>query len=348
MEPNFAKQFFYSLGVFALIFFWTNVFWDYSGELVSRIKGPKLATVSEVVNIVDKKEPVVEKPNIKLAFVGDIMLDRGVKYSVNKNLGGDYGELFSKVKDQLQSYDYLFGNLEGPISDKGSDGGNLYSFRFEPKVVSVLKEAGFDIFSVANNHIFNWGIEAFKDTLENLSDANINYVGGGSSGGDAYQEKIVDIKGLKVAFLAFSEFKEGAVSATSSKAGIALISEEQVKNEVSQVRSAADLVIVSFHFGDEYEDSPNTFQRKYAKLAIDAGADLIVGHHPHVVENPEQYKNSWIAYSLGNFIFDQNFSDKTMWGGLLEVEVNPADKLIEKVTLKKVNLNRMFQVESIE
>jgi hypothetical protein len=230
METNFTKQFFWSLGLFALVFFWTNIIWDYSGEVVKRMSGTQMAAVAEVVK---ESPPKAEETPLLLplspitvAFVGDIMLDRGVKYSVNKNFGGDYGELFSKVADQLQGYDLLFGNLEGPVSDKGSDGGNLYSFRFEPKVIPVLREAGFDIVSMANNHIFNWGREAFEDTLNRLSDGGIDYVGGGLSGGEAYQEKIVDVSGIKIAFLAFSEFKDGAVTSTSTKSGIALISEE--------------------------------------------------------------------------------------------------------------------------
>lgn len=347
-ENNFSKQFFYSLGLFALIFFWANIFWDYSGELVSRINGTQMATVAEVVKESPPKAEETLLPPIKLAFVGDIMLDRGVKYSLNKNFGGDYGELFSKVKDQLAGYDLLFGNLEGPVSDKGADGGSLYSFRFETKVIPVMKDAGFDIFSVANNHIFNWGQVAFEDTLARLADEGIDYVGGGMSGSEAYQEKIVNVSGVEIAFLAFSEFKDGGVNSTSTKSGIALISEEEIKNSVSKARSKADLVIVSFHFGNEYETKPNDFQKKYAELAMDSGADLVIGSHPHVVENPEQYKNAWVAYSLGNFIFDQAFSDATMQGGLLEVEVNKETKLIEKVNLKNVILNSKFQVESIK
>jgi len=351
METTFVKQFIWSLGVFAMIFLWTNVLWDYSGELVHKIGSSQVAAVAEVVKEAPfkaKETPLLlPLPPIKLAFVGDIMLDRGVKYSVNKNFSSDYGELFSKVKDQLVGYDLLFGNLEGPVSDKGNDGGNLYSFRMNPKVIPVLKEAGFDIVSVANNHIFNWGQKAFEDTLVRLSAEQISYVGGGFTGTEAYQEKILDVKGVKIAFLAFSEFKDGAVTSTSTKAGIALISDVEIRNSVSRARSEADLVIVSFHFGDEYELEPNKAQKKHAELSMDSGADLVIGSHPHVVQKVGQYKNAYITYSLGNFIFDQNFSPETMQGGLLEVEVNLNTKLIEKVNLKKVLLNNKFQIESI-
>ena len=355
-ENNLGKQIIWSLGIFALIFFWTNILWDYSGELVSRISGSNLASVATPVIVTEYSEtssnslvskPAIIKPNIKLAFVGDIMLDRGVKYSVNKNFGGDYAELFTKVKTQLQSYDLLFGNLEGPVSDKGNDGGNIYSFRFEPKIIPVLKDAGFDIVSVANNHIFNWGREAFEDTLSRLSADGLNYVGGGISGSEAYQEKVVNVSGVKIAFIAFSEFRDGAVTSTSTKSGIAIIGEDEIKNSVSRARSEADLVLVSFHFGEEYQNQPNDFQQKYAELAMDSGADLVIGSHPHVVQAVGRYKNAYITYSLGNFIFDQYFSEETMHGGLLEVEVNSSSKLIEKVNLKDVLLNKKYQIESI-
>jgi len=358
---NYTKQFIYSLGLFALIFLWANVFWDYSGGLANKMSGSQTAAVAEIV---EHNRPVsnhlpsptqdssLEKEEIDghltVAFVGDIMLDRGVKYSVNKKMGGDYRELFVKVEDQLKGYDLLFGNLEGPVSDKGSDGGSLYSFRMDPKVIPVLEEVGFDIFSVANNHVFNWGQKAFTDTLERLSNAGIDYVGGGLDGPEAYQEKLVEVKGVKIAFLALSEFKDGAVSSTSTQPGIALIREAEIKDKVSRARAEADLVVVSFHFGEEYQTKPNDYQQKYAELAMDSGADLVIGSHPHVVQTVGRYKNAYIIYSLGNFIFDQAFSPETMWGGLLEVEINGESKQIEKVNLKKVFLNKMFQIESIE
>ena len=342
------SQLIWGLGIFVLIFFGMNMFWNYSSELTNKIKNTQKAVVVEAINVPLRTEEI-SLPPIRLAFVGDIMLDRGVKYFVNKDFGGDYGELFIKVKSQLQSYDLLFANLEGPVSDKGIDGGSLYSFRFEPRVIPILKESGFDIFSLANNHIFNWGKEAFTDTLNLLSDANIIYIGGGFNGPEAYQGKVVNVKGVKIAFLAFSEFKDGAtITSTSTRPGIAFVSEENVLESISQVKKQVDLVVVSYHFGDEYETESNDYQRKYAELAIDSGADLIIGSHPHVVQNIESYRSVWIAYSLGNFIFDQGFSDGTMQGGLLEVEINPNTKTIEKVNLKKVILNKSFQIENIE
>ena len=181
-----------------------------------------------------------------------------------------------------------------------------------------------------------------------LSNNGILYIGGGYSGPEAYQDKIVKIDGVEIAFLAFSEFNEGEILRKSLKPGIAIISEDEIKESVLDAKSKADLVIVSYHFGEEYAALNNNYQKKYAELAIDYGADLIIGHHPHVVQNLGQYMNTYIVYSLGNFIFDQHFSKKTMEGGLLEVLVDIESKQIKTVTLKKVLLNSFFQIESIE
>jgi len=340
MSTSPQKQIIWGLGIFVFIFFSANQIYNFGDVFFNKIKVFKTASVFE-------NSIILEKKNVSLAFVGDIMLDRGVKSSVNKNFFGDYGELFSKVSDRLQKYDILVGNLEGPISNGGVDGGGVYSFRFEPKVAEVLKDVGFDILSIANNHIYNWGGVAFIDTLKSISEIKIDYIGGGFTGTEAYKEKIINLEGVTLAFLAFSEFKEGMVTKDSTFPGIAVISEEQIKEGVLKAKMRADLVITSFHFGEEYADLPNGYQRRISELAVDSGADLVIGHHSHVVGSLEKYNNSYIIYSLGNFIFDQYFSEKTMQGGLLEVEVDSKNKKIEKVNLKKVLLNKYYQIEDI-
>ncbi len=342
MSTDFNKQIIWSFALFVLIFFSANTIFNLAKESIFKNNSSQYATVAYST---EHNRPVYQKSYLTVAFVGDLMLDRGVKKSVYKNFTGDYSQLFDKVKGQLKDYDLLIANLEGPVSDKGEDVGGIYSFRFETQVIPILKEVGFDIFSVANNHTFNWGREAFVDTLFRLTDENITYIGGGLNIKEAYQGKVINIKDLKIIFLAFSEF---GPKATLDQPGLAMISETQIKESVSQARINNDLVIVSYHFGEEYQSTPNNFQRKYAELAIDSGADLVVGHHPHVIQALEQYKNTYIMYSLGNFIFDQYFSVETMRGGLLEVEINLESKQIEKVNLKKVLLNKFYQIEAIE
>lgn len=292
--------------------------------------------------IESRKDSKIKTNNpLNVAFVGDIMLDRGVLYKINKVGDGDYSFIFEKIKNELKSYDLVVGNLEGPISDKGFDGGNLYSFRMDPVIIDLLKGLGFKALSVANNHIYDWRKEAMEDTFKRLSENGILYPGGGMNEEEAYSPKYIEIKNTKISILSFSEFGKGEYEAIKNNSGIAVISEGKMKESITKAKVNSDLVFVSFHFGEEYKKNHNSYQEKYAKLAIDFGADLVVGHHPHVIQELENYKNTYIAYSLGNFVFDQYFSEDTMMGGLLEVRIN--NKKIERVLIRKVKLNGNYQ-----
>lgn len=281
-----------------------------------------------------------------LAFVGDIMLDRGVYSKFVKNADGDYNFPFANIKNDLAKYDLVFGNLEGPMSDKGTDFHNLYSFRMDPNFAPILRDIGFKILSVANNHIYNWGRTAMEDTFLRLKENKIVVSGGGMNEEEAYNADVVDVNGTKVAFLSFSEFGAGQYDAVASSSGIAVTNQNKVEKYIREARTVADVVVVSYHFGEEYVKVPNNFQKKWAKIAVDAGADLVVGGHPHVVEPVEQYKNVYIAYSLGNFVFDQYFSSDTMSGGLLEVHIK--DKKIISVNMRKVQMNKEYQPALVE
>jgi poly-gamma-glutamate synthesis protein (capsule biosynthesis protein) len=277
---------------------------------------------------------------IQIAFVGDMMLDRGVAYQVNKNGEGDFDFVFKNISDSLKKYDLVFGNLEGPVSDKGKDEGGIYSFRMSPDIVPILKENKFDALTIANNHINNWGIEAIIDTIERCRKNNILVTGAGLNTEDAYSPKVLEMGNTKIAFLSYSEFGK-YYEAQEDSPGVAMISEEALKIGIEKAMQESDIVIVNFHFGEEYQLEENSYQHKYAHMAIDLGANLVIGHHPHVVQPIEKYRNSYIAYSLGNFIFDQYFSEETMQGGLLEVDIE--NKTIKNVNLKKVKINNHFQ-----
>lgn len=296
------------------------------------------------LSAVKENEPEIPLPQkLTLGFVGDIMLDRGVKSSVMKYGNGDYDYAFEKIKDYLNDFDVLFGNLEGPISDKGTNVGSKYSFRMNPTSAQSLKNGGFDILSVANNHMGDWSRVAMKDTFENLEDVGIIYSGGGKNKEEAYGVKTIEKDGVKIAYLSFSQFGKGYLEAGEDTAGIAIISDEKLKSGIEKAKAENDIVIVSFHFGDEYKKEPNTYQKSIAHKAIDYGADLVVGHHPHVVETIEEYKDGYIAYSLGNFVFDQHFSKETMEGIVLRATVK--DKKITEISSDKIVINKYYQPE---
>jgi len=274
-----------------------------------------------------------------MLFVGDIMLSRSVGVLMAKK--GNYDFPFEKIIDTLRQADLVIANLENPVSARGVKVGSIYSFRADPKVIKGLQYAGIDIVNIANNHMWDYGRDAFLDTLKYLKTAEINYIGGGSNFQEAHTGITKDVGESKVTFLGYTDLISPKVSATETTAGVSYLDLSQMVSDIKQAKSQSDIVVVSFHWGDEYKINHNLKQESVAKTAIDAGASLIIGHHPHVRQEVEQYKDSWIAYSLGNFIFDQNFSYETTHGLILEVIVK--DKKIESVNKKEITISSEYQ-----
>ena len=289
--------------------------------------------------------PEIKEPDyVMLAFGGDLMLNRGVRNSVMKNFGGDYSALFEKM-DILRKSDIVFANLEGTASDQGNDLGNLYSFRMDPQVLPALKGAGFSILSVANNHIGDWGRLAFYDTLSRMKENEILYTGGGVTREEAEKPAIIEKYGMKIGFLAFSDKGPEFMRAGTDNGGILLANDPRFDEIIKNAARQVDYLVVSFHFGEEYQPKHNARQEELAHRAIDDGAKIVVGTHPHVIEDTEVYKNGYIAYSLGNFIFDQTFSEATMQGMLLEVKLFKDGNMTVKKNILK--LSRLFQPDKI-
>ncbi len=295
---------------------------------------------SNLASLTDIRQTNREDKNtsIRIGFVGDIMLDRGVEAQIFRRGGGSYKYPFEKIAEELKSYDILFGNLEGPISNKGRDHGSLYSFRFKPKAVAGLAYAGFDILSLSNNHIGDWGEEALEDTSDNLKSSGILYVGAGKNKEEAENFKLITLGDTKISFLSFSEH---AGSYKISENGKMAMINDKFAEKIKNAKTNSDIVVVHFHYGEEYVKAPTEFQIKTSRAAIDAGASLVVGTHPHVVLPLEEYNGGYIAYSLGNFVFDQNFSEETMEGSLLEAEIK--NKNIIGINLRRVLINDYFQ-----
>ena len=265
---------------------------------------------------------------ITLSFVGDIMLDRGVASVTKRQYKGDYKTIFVGVPS-LRSADILFGNLEGPLSDQGKEIGNLYSFRMSPEALPALTSAGFDVLSVANNHAGDWGREAFVDTLNKLTENQIVPVGGGKNKTEAGAVKILERRGVRVGYLATSDVGPVWLSAGETSSGLILANDDKFFEALAVASKEVDILVASFHFGDEYQTKSNARQQNLARRAIEAGAKLVIGHHPHVRQEIEKYKDGLIAYSLGNFVFDQDFSQETTQGLALEVAVSKTGKILD-------------------
>lgn len=283
---------------------------------------------------------------IKLVFAGDTMMDRKVKKSVDNNAEGDYRFLFQYTANYLKGADLAFTNLESMISDAGY--AQVYyeiAFEADPAAIDGLTYAGIDVVSVANNHAFDYTRTAFKDCLARLSAAGIAYIGGGGFE-EAYTPKVFNVKGTTIAYLAFtmtgnvSESTMAVAEDDPARAGVAWYYTEYVDPAVQQAKSAADVVIVSIHFGEEYETGQNVEQIEAAEHLIDQGVNLVVGHHSHVVQPLATYGGGYIAYSLGNFIFDQS-DESTHRGMVLEVTVR--DKRIVSAVDRYIDINDYYQ-----
>ncbi|MDQ5952910.1 MAG: cap protein [Patescibacteria group bacterium] len=290
--------------------------WRYVGiEDAYHIKLANITIQEFLSNTPEEKGLFKSNPEVTISFLGDIMMDRGVKTSVYKNFEGDFNKLFENL-GELKEDDITFANLEGPVSDVGNNVGSKYSFRMEEKSLEALQNASFDIVSFANNHVGDWNVAAFNDTRTNLDGNGIKYVGAGSNKEKASEVKIIEKNGLKIGFLAFTDVGPNWMEAGTEKSGILLASDPKRLEYIKTAKEKVDALVVSYHWGEEYK-AFNARQKSLAESSIDAGASIVVGHHPHVMQDTVPYNNGLIIYSLGNAIFDQYFSDETMKGGLV-------------------------------
>lgn len=278
-----------------------------------------------------------------LAFAGDVMLDRGVKTSVDKYYAGDFGALFAPLAP-LRDADVAFVNLEGPVSDVGMNVGSKYSFRMNPIVIGTLKSAGIDIVSFANNHVGDWSKAAFDDTRVRLAQGSVLYTGAGDTKDAAETPTIIEKNDIRIGFLGFTDVGPAWLEAGEDTSGVLLASDPDREEIIRRAKEDVDFLVVSYHWGEEYK-AANDRQKMLAHTSIDAGADLVVGHHPHVIQESEWYSGKYIMYSLGNLIFDQYFSPETMHGLLLEVTIDGEDIVSVKKNL--VTLDATYRPSSI-
>lgn len=305
---------------------------DYTKETVT-------SSTSYLVAAYQPQMPVKASNEAELVFTGDIMLSRHIGELMAQKQ--DYNFPYEKIKNDLASADLVFGNLETPVSSNGQDAGHLYSFRANPLVLSGLKNTGFKVVSVANNHAFDYGLEAFTDTLANLKNNGIAYTGGGKDLSEAHSGATLEINGVKITFLAYTDLLPQSAAATDNQAGFAYLDETQMVKDIKEAKTKSDLVIVSFHWGQEYQTKSNAHQQKIAAEAVKAGANLIIGHHPHVAQEVSKIDGTTVAYSLGNFIFDQNFSTDTKNALILKVKIK--NKKIIQVEPEKIKFTGSFQ-----
>jgi poly-gamma-glutamate capsule biosynthesis protein CapA/YwtB (metallophosphatase superfamily) len=265
------------------------------------------------------KAELLSKP-IRITFAGDAMMDWSVKETV-KQKGPDYP--FLNIKKELSSSDLSVVNLETAITIGGIRVPKEYNFRSDPISLSGLKNAGFHLVSLANNHSLDYGQSGFIDTIAHLRNYQLDYMGGGLNKDEAYSAKTYNIKGRTIKFLAFSRvLPDFSWVATDTKPGLANGYDlTLIKNTIEQEKAGSDFLFVYIHWGVETKKSPEVFQREWAKTIIDSGADGVIGSHPHVLQGFEYYKGKPIAYSLGNFLFPNYVKGDKAQTGILHLNI---------------------------
>ncbi len=262
---------------------------------------------------------VGDTASVTVLAVGDIMLGASMEPSI-KQYGPDHP--FQATAGIIRSADIAIGNLEAPFGTEGRPFKKRFTFLVPPSYAGALARAGFDVVAMANNHMMDYGSEPLLETIRILDSLGIAYSGAGRNLAQARRPAIVERNGLKVAFLSYSKVHPAEFWATAKRAGTAPGEKTYIAEDVAAAKKQADLVVVSFHWGAELMDTPKSYQRELARLAIDSGADLILGHHPHILQGLEVYKGKLIAYSLGNFAFGSR-SRKCTESIILEVDLSP-------------------------
>ncbi len=241
-------------------------------------------------------------PRTTIVAVGDILLGRSLGVLMEE--AKDYSLPFAKMQKELSSPDITFGNLEGPFCGEPPYPSSGMVFRVRPAAVDGLVGAGFAVLSVANNHFENGGDACIRFSLEHLKKAGIASAGAGLTFEDAHTPAILTRRRMRFAFLAYT-YADRNDEPGATHPVIAGRNPEYVRRDVAAALQHADVVIVSLHDGAEYTERVAQETIEFAHAAIEAGARVVLGHHPHVPQRIERYRDGWIFYSLGNFVFEQ-------------------------------------------
>ncbi|GGC69908.1 CapA family protein [Undibacterium terreum] len=238
---------------------------------------------------------------VTVLFAGDIVLDGKPGKAIEQ--GRDPFAAFAGI---LANADLRIGNLECVVATGGDQADKTFTFRAHPRTLEILKRH-FDAVGIANNHSGDYGRDAFSEMLGLLQQQKIPYFGGGRNLQEAHTPLLITRKGIRIALLAYDEFLPRSFEADKDAAGVAWSEDEQVVADIRKARSVyhADIVIPFMHWGWENEMQANARQRHLARIMIDAGADAVIGGHPHVIQDTDTYKGKPIIYSLGNFMIDE-------------------------------------------
>lgn len=271
-------------------------------------------------------------PTVRIAWLGDVMLADGPGRVIRQGR-----DPFAHLAARLAEADLRIANLECVIARGGTALAKPWTFRAHPRALPVLQRH-VDVVSLANNHSGDYGVAAFAEMLDRLDRAGLAYVGGGRTLREAHRVRIVERKGLRIALLAANEMFPRRFEAGDTTPGIAWAEDAQLLHDVRSARAQADLVIPYLHWGQEDNEQAHARQRALARRLIEAGADAVVGTHPHLVQDTEVYQGKPIVYSLGNAVFDGFSSPLNNTGALLWMEVNRQGVVAWQMETMKIDL----------
>jgi poly-gamma-glutamate capsule biosynthesis protein CapA/YwtB (metallophosphatase superfamily) len=295
---------------------------------------------------------------VKLSFGGDVIFAGKVGELLKKE-GYDYP--YARLGGLLQQDDLTVINLETPVTERGTAASKQYVFKSSPEALGPMKEAGVDAVNLANNHMLDQGEEGLRDTLRYLDEYGIARAGAGLTDDEAYAAQYFERKGITIALLGFTRvIPESSWQAGPDKPGLASVYDStKGLAAITEARKNADIVVVVAHWGVERSGQADANQQQLGRSFIDAGADLVIGGHPHVLQGIEPYKGKWIAYSTGNFIFTRSTTPATWETALFQAEcsaegqcslqLEPLDaELGQPVPMSEVSGQKLFdRIESL-
>jgi len=264
-----------------------------------------------------------EDSTVVVLFAGDLNFSAHFENSFKEGIPN----IFEKWNN-AENYDLMMVNLENAITTSDDPVKKEFVFKMKPELLPLLKEVK-SIVNCANNHTADFRIEGILETIKYLEDYNINYVGIGRNLEEARKPVIKNINGIKIGFLGYAEI--GTYIAKQNSPGRAPLRVKYMIEDIKKLKEQVDYVVINLHWGTELAKYPSVDQIKIAHKIIDAGADLIIGHHPHILQGIEKYKNKIIAYSLGNFIFGGNKNAENSETAIIKAKYSKFDMLIEVI-----------------
>lgn len=270
--------------------------------------------------------------DFKILFVGDVMLSRTIGDSILEG-----ADPFINIKAKFDEYNIIVANLETVASENKfafQNPNKLFTFNSPVSALDTLTKNGIEVVSLANNHTMDYGAQALLNTMENLRNRGILYTGAGNNIQEAFAPKYIFHEQTRIALLAFNDIENWVADASDYSAGSAFFNKDLIKTSLDEASKNADIVIVYPHWGIEYSLSNSERQAEYGRFFIDNGADIVIGAHPHVLQNSEEYNGKQIYYSLGNFVFDNMCTiPNACNAGMVELQIS-GNKIVSTNLIK--------------